>query len=147
MASPSPLPPPSPPPPSPPGPPSGPGGFGSEGWHVPVTVVVPILAVVLFYVGFAFTRYMMKRRNDEFSTTDNSAYIPFMNFGKYGLLGAFGSSAGGSQYGMSSKAVFGTAAILPATVDMGVPQKGGEPGLYAVVSGNRWFWSVGGASA
>ena len=38
-----------------------------------------------------------------------------------------------------------TAMIPSATVDMGVPQKGGEPGVYAVVSGNRWFWSAAAA--
>ena len=35
--------------------------------------------------------------------------------------------------------------ILPATVNMGVPVKNGEPGLYAVVSGNRWSWNIGGS--
>lgn len=36
--------------------------------------------------------------------------------------------------------------VLPATVNMGVPSKSGEPGLYAMVAGNRWFWSVGGGA-
>ena len=38
------------------------------------------------------------------------------------------------------------AAMIPsATVDMGAPASGNEPGLYAVVSGNRWFWSAASA--
>ena len=40
------------------------------------------------------------------------------------------------------------AAMIPsAIVDMGAPASSGagEPGLYAVVSGNRWFWSAASA--
>ena len=82
--------------------------------------------------------------------------IPFLILVTYLLYVCFGPRKANGSYKWNPMAtntslgatagVFGTAAILPATVDMGVPQKGGEPGLYAVVSGNRWFWSVDGGA-
>ena len=76
-------------------------------------------------------------------------YMAYVYFGPKKAGGGYQwnpLSMKGTQSSLGSSAVFGTASILPATVDMGVQQKGGEPGLYAVVSGNRWFWSVGGGS-
>ena len=77
----------------------------------------------MLLVGYLVWAYMMRPPGKMFN------FMPWKGMGA--------AMAGG---------LLGAATVLPsATVDMGVPQQGGEPGLYAMVSGNRWFWSAASA--
>jgi hypothetical protein len=121
MASPAPSLPPPPPPysPSPPfAPPS------DDDLALPLGLGLGIGIPALLLVGYLVWAYMARAPGTMYNWTPWAA------------MSTGAAAAGG----------IATAMIPSATIDVGVPASGGkEPGLYAVVSGNRWFWSVGGA--
>jgi len=119
---------PSMPPPSAPSPPSAPDSGMSTGALVGVIIGAVVGAILIVYVIYGL--YVGMKMGATFSAD------PLMVFSESGA--PFGSRAPGAE-----GQAFSSTIIAPAAVDMGIPQKGGEPGLYAVVSGNRWFWSVG----
>lgn len=124
----SPSAPPSPGAPPPSSPPSSPGGL-ETGVLVGIIVGSVVGAILLVYLIYGL--YVGMKMGGTFSAD------PLMVFGDGALIGSRAPGAEGKPF---------TATIVaPATVDMGVPQKSGAPGLYAVVSGDRWFWSAGNA--
>jgi len=111
-----------------PSPPSSPGGL-ETGALIGIIVGSVAGAILLIYLIYGF--YAGMKMGGTFAAD------PLMLISKSGAV--IGSRAPGAD-GLPL-----TTVISPATVNMGVPQQGGEPGLYAVVEGNRWFWSVGAA--
>jgi hypothetical protein len=117
MASPSP----SPPPPFLPPPPSGPPS--DDDLALPLGLGLGIGIPALLLVGYLVWAYMKRAPGKMYNWT------PWQGTGA--------ALAGGVASAM----------IPSATIDMGASgtSSNKEPGLYAVVSGNRWFWSAASA--